>query len=138
MVLSTRFRYSDADRNGNIATGSLERSAGSRPGAPFDGNAAAIGTARRLPAIPAAHPEPGRCNGLAQEFQVFHGISGRLTRKDDRKLLSSATIGFSSAGHLGQAGGHHAQHLVADVVAKSVIESLEMVHIHNRNRIVFP
>ena len=68
---------------------------------------------------------------------MFHRVSGRLTGEDHGKLLSPATVGFAPAGYLGQARGDHAQDLVADVMAESIVESLEVVHIHNGNCVMF-
>ena len=64
-----------------------------------------------------------------------HAFGRRLAGKHQREFFAAIAIGLAAARHAPQLRGHHAQHLIAHVVAMGVVERLEMVHIGHRQRV---
>src|SRR6185437_13633092 len=93
----------------------------------FTGNFAAI--------FPTAKTERAAFDVHAQELEMLENILRVTARKEDGELFTSHAIGVAATTHIGQTRCDHAQHLIAGVMAVSVIDALEMVDVHDSNGI---
>src|SRR5580658_6794782 len=83
---------------------------------------------RRSP-IRTTHLKRGFLDDLAQRVQMLERFFGGSVRKDDGELFTAASESLAVATDLSEPLGHHAQHLVADIVPVGVVELLEMVDV---------
>jgi hypothetical protein len=65
---------------------------------------------------------------------VRSGIVHRLS-ETARELFAAVAVGDAAAAHLREAPRDQLEHLVADVVPMGVVEFLEMVDVHHRDRV---
>src|ERR1035438_2398997 len=81
------------------------------------------------PSIRSAYMKRRALDDPPQRFKMLDGLLGGSVAEDDRELFAAAAEGLSIAAYIGEALGHHAQHLVADVVPVGIVEIFEMVDI---------
>ena len=66
---------------------------------------------------------------------MIRDLACGFARKQNCEFFSSAPVSLPSTGHPCQLGCHQAQHLVSGVMAKGVVETLEVIDIDHRDRI---
>ena len=74
-------------------------------------------------------------DGLAQLLKMIDNFGRSFSREQDVELLSSTTVSLSSASHTPQTARNQTQYLIAGIVSVSVVEALEVVDIHDCDRV---
>jgi hypothetical protein len=90
-----------------------------------------VAEARARAPLPAAHGKSRFFDRRAQALHMRHHVFGRALWEQDGELFPAAAISDAAAGDLLQAARHHAQHFVADLVAKLVVELFEVIDVHH-------
>jgi hypothetical protein len=82
-----------------------------------------------------AHVEQRFFDSNSQLVQMGLRFLRGFSLKQNGELFASDAERPAASSHTAKSRGHHAQNLIAGVVAIGVVETFEMVHVYDRNRI---
>src|SRR5579864_4216042 len=127
------FSHSDADRHTDIAGWS--RRIRFSTGTLFLCRCTPVGPARYRSAVASAQAKAGLFDLNTQIFEIWHHLSNRLSREQDREFLATDAIGLPTSGHVRQFRSDQGEDLIPSIVTVGVIDTFKVVDVDSRQSI---